>query len=112
MISITAGNMAARRAKLFRGLAEPSRLSILAAMADGPLSVSEIASSTGLSQPNTSNHLACLLGCGLVARDQEGRFVFYRHADASVSLLLTLVEEVVSGTASNLLECPHCGTAH
>ena len=52
-----------------------------------------------------------ILGCGLVARDQEGRFVFYRHADANVSLLLTLAGEIVSGTASNLLECPHCGIA-
>ncbi len=111
MVSIATGDMTARRAKLLRGLAEPSRLSILIALADGPLSVSEIASHTGLSQPNTSNHLACLLGCGLVARDQAGRFVFYRHADASVSQLLALVGEIVSGTASNLLECPHCGTA-
>lgn len=97
-----------RRAKLFHGLAEPSRLSILYALAEGPLNVSEIARATGLTQPNTSNHLACMLGCGLVIREREGRFVLYRHADENVSLLLTVADQIVSTTAPDILECPAC----
>ena len=46
-----------RRAKLFRGLADPSRLAILGVLCEGPLVVHEIVKRTGLSQPNVSNHL-------------------------------------------------------
>ena len=99
------------RAKLFRGLAEPSRLRILDALSRGPLTVSEIASRTGLTQPNTSNHLACMLGCGLVVREPDGRFAYYRHADESISVLLSVADRVISQTAHATLECPHCGTA-
>src|SRR3546814_7880402 len=45
------------RAKLFRGLGDASRLSILDALRTGPLSVGEIVAMTGLSQSNASNHL-------------------------------------------------------
>lgn len=39
----------------------------------GPRSANDVVEETGLSQPNASNHLACLLDCGLVAREQRGR---------------------------------------
>src|SRR5271163_3444159 len=48
------------QAKLFRGLSDYSRLSILQALRAGPLTVGEIVAATGLSQPNASNHLRCL----------------------------------------------------
>ncbi|HSG48700.1 MAG TPA: metalloregulator ArsR/SmtB family transcription factor [Longimicrobiales bacterium] len=99
----------AGRAKLFHGLAEPSRLRILYALADGPLNVSEVVERTGLTQPNASNHLACLLGCGLVSRSREGRFSYYRHADEDVTTLLAVADRIVSDSASTILECPHCG---
>lgn len=99
-----------RRAKLFHGLTEPSRLRILYALAEGPLNVSELVERTGLTQSNTSNHLACLLGCGLVARERQGRFVYYRLADEDVTALLAVADRIVADAARNLLECPHCGT--
>ncbi|HSM04300.1 MAG TPA: metalloregulator ArsR/SmtB family transcription factor [Longimicrobiales bacterium] len=98
-----------RRTKLFHGLAEPSRLRILHALAEGPLNVTELVERTGLSQPNTSNHLACLLGCGLVSRTRDGRFTYYRHADEDVTTLLAVADRIVSGSASSILECPRCG---
>ncbi|MBI2544891.1 MAG: winged helix-turn-helix transcriptional regulator [Candidatus Rokubacteria bacterium] len=60
------------QAKLFRGLADPSRLAVLEALRDGPRCVSEVVAATGLSQPNASAHLACLEDCGLVIRDRRG----------------------------------------
>lgn len=102
--------LAARREKLFHGLAEPSRLRILAVLAKGALHVTEIAERAGLSQPNTSNHLACLLGCGLVHREREGRFSFYRLADDDVATLLTVADRIVTHTAPDLLACPRCGS--
>ena len=108
MRDTTRAALARRRAKLFHGLAEPSRLRILYALADGPLHVSAIAGATGLTQPNTSNHLACMLGCGLLARERDGRFVLYRHADENVSMLLSVADQIVSTTAPDILECPTC----
>ena len=110
MIAVSSSELTARRTKLFRGLGEPSRLSILEALVEGPRSVSEISEFAGLSQPNTSNHLSCLLGCGLVTREQQGRFVYYQLADAKIVSLLSLAGEIVTGVASDLMGCPHCST--
>ena len=79
MLTVTSESILLK-AKLFNGLADPSRLSILEALRGGPLSVGEIVRQTGLSQPNVSNHLSCLHDCGLVARRQEGRDLGRRHA--------------------------------
>ena len=94
------------KAKLFRGFAEPSRLGILEALRDGPRTVSDIVSMTGLTQPNASNHLACLLDCGLVAREPLGRFALYRLADDRVGSLLSQADEVLSEVARGVYVCP------
>lgn len=57
------------KAKLFRGFADLSRLSILEALRDGPRTVSQIVAESGMSQPSASVHLDCLWCCGLVDRD-------------------------------------------
>jgi DNA-binding transcriptional ArsR family regulator len=93
------------KAKLFRGFSDPSRLSILEALRNGPHSVGEIAAAAGLSQPNVSNHLACLYDCGLVAREQQGRYVYYRLSDPRVALLLGVVDEVLADVARGVYEC-------
>ncbi|MFO7624776.1 MAG: metalloregulator ArsR/SmtB family transcription factor [Anaerolineales bacterium] len=93
------------KAKLFRGFADPSRLSILEALRDKPLTVTKIIAATGLSQSNVSNHLSCLNGCGLVARDQKGRFVEYRLSDPRVVALLGTADELLAEVARSVYEC-------
>ena len=95
------------QAKLFRGLADRSRLAILEALREGPRRVGDIVLVTGLSQPNVSNHLACLHDCGLVAREQQGRYVAYRLSDARVADLLTTVEAVLREVATRVYACAH-----
>lgn len=95
------------KAKLFRGLADLSRLSILESLRDGPRSVGELVETTGLSQSNTSNHLACLLGCGLVDREQQGRRVIYRLGEG-VDGLMSIVDELLGGTAAGVEDCERC----
>lgn len=92
-------------AKLFRGLADTSRLSILEALRGGPLSVSDIVATTGLSQPNASNHLRCLADCGLVVGEQQGRFVRYRLSDTRIGHLMSIAGELVEGPANRLGAC-------
>jgi ArsR family transcriptional regulator, cadmium/lead-responsive transcriptional repressor len=98
-------NLEILKAKLFRGLGDPSRLSILEALREKPLTVGEIVAITGLNQPNASNHLSCLAGCGLVLREQHGRFVFYRLSDERVSALLALAGELLGEVARGVYEC-------
>ena len=93
------------RAKLFRRLGDFSRLAILDALRAGPRSVGEIVMSTGLSQPNASNHLRCLSECGLVAGEQRGRFVHYRLRDRRLEALLSLADELLAGTAQGVDPC-------
>ncbi|WP_119681971.1 ArsR/SmtB family transcription factor [Indioceanicola profundi] len=91
--------------KLFRGLADPSRLSILEALRAGPRTVGEIVAATGLSQSNTSNHLRCLSECGLVAGEQRGRFVQYALADPRIKQLLALADQLLEGAAQGVDRC-------
>lgn len=95
----------ALKAKLFRGLADPSRLGILEALRDGPRSVGEVVVATNLSQSNVSNHLSCLHDCGLVARESRGRHVYYRLSDERVAVLLELADQVLSDVAAGVYAC-------
>ena len=91
--------------KLFRALGDASRLSILGALRAGPRTVGEIVTATGLSQSNTSNHLGCLTDCGLIAREQRGKFAVYQLADQRVAGLLALAEELLADVASGVYAC-------
>ena len=95
----------ALKAKLFRGLADPSRLALLEALRDGDRTVSELVAATGLSQPNTSTHLACLRDCGLVTSSQDGRFVRYALAGPRVAAVLRAAEEILAAVAAELYAC-------
>lgn len=67
--------------------------------------MSEIVEATGLTQPNASNRLGCLLDCGLVRRERRGRFVFYSVSDPRVAELLSRTEELLAEVARGVHEC-------
>jgi ArsR family transcriptional regulator, cadmium/lead-responsive transcriptional repressor len=96
----------ALKAKLFRGLADSSRLSVLEALRDGPRCVSEVVAATGLSQPNASGHLACLGDCGLVTRERRGKYVYYAIADKRVVKVLEEAEGILAETGAAVDRCP------
>ena len=93
------------KAKLFYGFSDPSRLSILEALRDRPLNVTDIVTRTGLTQSNVSNHLGCLRDCGLVVREQQGRFAVYQLSDPRISTLLDLVDGVLADVAQGVYAC-------
>lgn len=98
----------ALKAKLFRGFSDTSRLTILEALRDGPLTVSAIVERTGLSQSNVSNHLACLRDCDLVISSQQGRYISYQLSDGRVGLLLSMADELLADVARGIYECTRC----
>lgn len=93
------------KAKLFRGFADPSRLSILETLRSGPMTVSEIVTATGLSQSNVSNHLGCLRDCGLVEVEQQGRFAHYQLNGQQVNELLDLGDQLLADFAQGIYAC-------
>ncbi len=93
------------KAKFFRGLADESRLSILETLQGSEKTVSEIVQLTNLSQPNVSNHLACLKRCGLVTSRQDGRSVTYSLNVKRVQDLLLVADEILDTCAAKVDEC-------
>ena len=93
------------QAKLFRGFADPSRISILLALREGARTVSDLVQTTGFTQPNVSNHMSCLRDCGLVSVRQQGRFAYYSLSDERVAKLLLLADELLADVARGVYEC-------
>lgn len=92
-------------AKLFRGFSDASRLGILDALRRAPHNVGDLVDATGLRQSNVSNHLACLLDCGLVTREQRGRYMVYRLSDARVAELLDRADDLLTDVAVGVEAC-------
>lgn len=69
---------------VFEELAIPSRRAILGELRTGPKNVGQLVQSTGLKQPNVSNHLAKLRDRGLVRAQRIGREVIYALATPEI----------------------------
>jgi len=63
-----------------RAVAEPTRLRLVAVLARGEFSVSELTEILGQSQPRISRHLKLLDDCGLLERFREQHWMYYRVA--------------------------------
>ena len=60
-----------RLSAVFSALADPTRRSILARLAEGDASVTELRAPFRMSQPAVSKHLKVLEGAGLITRRRE-----------------------------------------
>jgi DNA-binding transcriptional ArsR family regulator len=67
-------------AQRFRLLSDPMRLRILHELQNGELSVGQLVTQTGASQPNVSKHLASLKNLQMVKRRQEGNMAYFSIA--------------------------------
>lgn len=70
-------------AALFKALADPHRLAILASLAraEGEICVCEFTAGLPLNQPAVSHHLKLLRDAGLVTCQRRGTWVYYRIAN-------------------------------
>ena len=91
--------------KLFKGFADKSRLAILKSILDRPKTVSEIIERTGLPQPNTSIHLACLLECDLVLKEKKGREVFYRITTKEIKKIIKGAQNILDEHGKEIYNC-------
>jgi len=82
--------------RLCAGLADPKRILLLYALADGPRNVSDLTDTLALPQPTISRHLKLLRERGLVHAERDGQSVFYRLADRRVIQALDLLRTVLA----------------
>ena len=93
------------KAKLYRGFADPTRLAILEGIKDGEKTVSEIVSIVKKNQSNISNHLSCLLDCGIVTNRRNGKNVFYDIKDKRIISFLSDTDKVLADLEKDIFEC-------
>lgn len=90
---MTAGQAEAL-ASLLRAIAEPTRLrliSLVASCRDQEACVCDLTEPVGLSQPTVSHHLKVLVDAGILARQQRGRWAFYRLVPETLDQISHLV---------------------
>lgn len=65
-----------RQARIFKALANETRLKILTLLRQGRLCVCEIVEALQMPQPTISHHLYILVSAGLINNHKEGRWVY------------------------------------
>lgn len=73
-------------ARVGRALAAPRRLELVDLLSQAPRTVEALATQTGMSVANTSQHLQVLRAAGLVEAEKAGPYVTYRLASDDVAL--------------------------
>lgn len=68
-----------------KAASEPTRLRMLALLAEGELSVKDVTDILGQSQPRVSRHLKLLADAGLAERNAEGAWAYYRLSEGAAS---------------------------
>jgi rhodanese-related sulfurtransferase/DNA-binding transcriptional ArsR family regulator len=81
-------------ARVGTALSSGTRLEFLELLAQGERSVDQLATLTGASFANTSQHLQKLRQAGLIVGRKEGQYVYYRLAGDEVVKLLAALGEV------------------
>lgn len=77
-------------ADLFKALADPTRVRLIACLLEGECCVHELTEVVGPSQSAVSHQLRLLRAMNLVNARREGRHVYYSLADDHVATLLQM----------------------
>lgn len=77
-------------AYVFKALGDPTRvrlLSLISAAPEREACLCDLTDAVGLTQPTVSHHMKLLVDAGLVAREQRGRWAYYRLVDSTLEVL-------------------------
>lgn len=85
----------------FANFSNYTRMKILVALADGPLSVSELVDKIGEEQSNVSHHLSQMAHCSLVDVKREGKKRIYSLNEKTVKPMLEMAQEHVFGSCGS-----------
>lgn len=79
----------AELAEIFRMMGDPSRLGIILACMDAPVSVGDIVHRLGLSQSLVSHHLRLLRASRILRAERRGKQIFYSAVDDHIRCVVT-----------------------
>ncbi|MFY9916802.1 MAG: metalloregulator ArsR/SmtB family transcription factor, partial [Mycobacterium sp.] len=79
-----------------KAIADPKRLLILDALRHGERAVGDIADELGLTQPNTSQHLAILRDRNVVTTSRSGNTIYYSLNSRKVIDAIDLLREFMA----------------
>ncbi|GAA1497520.1 hypothetical protein GCM10009628_25230 [Paeniglutamicibacter kerguelensis] len=103
----------ASAAALFHGLADPTRLMILAHLRTGEHKVKDLTEHLGLAQSTVSAHLSCLRDCGLVTSRAVGRSSMFSLANPGLLFsLLGEAEKYIGHNAAQGLDAHDFSEVH
>lgn len=83
-------------ARVFKAMGDPTRvklMSMIVGSGTGEMCVCDLTGPVGLSQPTVSHHMKLLVEAGLVAREQRGRWAYYRP---TTGVLAEAVKAIIS----------------
>jgi DNA-binding transcriptional ArsR family regulator len=82
-------------ARFFQVLADPTRVRMIKALADGEWCVSDLTQALGMDQPAVSHQLKYLREMGLVDWVKRGRHVYYSLSDSHLhDILVSSIEHL------------------
>lgn len=87
-------NEASATAELFKSLGDPARVRIinLISRAGEPVSACDLNAPLGLAQPTVSHHLKKLVEVGLLAREQRGKWAYFRVRPEAAAKLAAVAD--------------------
>lgn len=90
--------------KMFKALADPTRLRIMLLLLEEELCVCELESILGMEQSRISHALRTLRDAGLIEERREARWVFYRAAKGLPGALTTYLKASAGGNEQALAD--------
>lgn len=85
-----------RRAKIFKALGHPTRLSFVDALGRGELCVCDLQKLVGADMSTVSKHLSVLKEAGVVEDEKRGNWVFYSLRMECVTQFMHCVDATVA----------------
>ncbi len=90
---------------LLRAAGEPTRLRIIALLANGEMVAQEITNILGQSQPRVSNHLKLLHEAGLIEKRAEGSWVFHKLTEnPQARILINTIMELMDSNNIQIMK--------
>ncbi len=90
---------------LLKAMANETRFAITSLLKEKPFSVGEICEKLGFEQSRVSHNLKCLVDCGFVNAEQDGRNRIYALDDKTIRPMLQLMERHVERYKNHLVAC-------
>lgn len=89
----------------FKAFSNKTRFEIIDVLRNGPKNVSKIIKETGFEQSRVSHNLKCLIDCGFVENNRNGKQIIYSINKETIKPLLELIDKHIGRYSTHLKQC-------